>query len=181
MKYVSKTHHLKSGTPINIRIPEVSEAKYLLALKRDYIKNTTTIPLKLDEYPNDLSKEEVIISEYSNSTNSILLVAELDGNLIGNIDLTGSKRSLMSHTAMIGMGISEAWRNQGLGRILLEAVIEWAKNASKLELIWLDVYASNELGLNLYKNIGFTESGTIKGFFKDASGYQDKVQMYMHI
>ena len=71
----------------------------------------------------------------------------------------------MSHTAMIGMGIKENWRNQGLGRCLIESVVDWAKEHSEIELIWLDVYASNELGYNLYKNMGFKVSGIINDFF----------------
>ena len=87
----------------------------------------------------------------------------------------------MFHTGMIGMGIKEKWRNQGLGRFLIEAVIDWAKKHSAIELIWLDVYASNELGYNLYKNTGFKISGIINDFFKEENGYKDKIQMYQRI
>lgn len=120
----------------------------------------------MDEYPINLEKESNIITDYAQSANSILLVAELNTELIGNLDLTGSKRSKMFHTAMIGMGVKEQWQNQGLGRFLIESVIEWAKTDSPIELIWLDVYASNILVLNLYKNTGFKISGIIKDFFK---------------
>jgi len=181
MKFESKTCILKTGKPIKVRIAGLDDSQKLLDLKRSYIKNTKTIPMKLDEYPNDLKNELSLIAEYINSQNSILLVAEFNSELIGNIDLTGSKRSKMFHTAMIGMGIKEKWRNQGLGRILIESVIEWAKENSEIELIWLDVYASNELGYNLYKNTGFKVSGIIKGFFKEGTEYKDKIQMYQRI
>lgn len=181
MKFQQKTHTLKSGISIRIRMPKLDDAHKLVELKRDYIKATTTIPLALDEYPLDLKKEQRLISEYNEGSNSVLLVAEFNDELIGNIDLTGSKLSKMSHTGMIGMGIKEQWRNQGLGRCLIESVIDWAKEHSQIELIWLDVYASNELGYNLYKNTGFKVSGVIQGFFKDEKGYRDKVQMYQRI
>ena len=145
------------------------------------MKNTKTIPLALDEYTSNVKNELILITEYEKSLNSLLLVAEFENEFIGNIDLTGSKRSKMFHTGMIGMGIKEKWRNQGLGRILMESVIDWAKNNSGIEIIWLDVYASNELGLNLYKNTGFKISGIINDFFKDENGYVDKVQMYQRI
>jgi len=145
------------------------------------LKNTKTIPLALDEYTSNVKNELILITEYEKSLNSLLLVAEFENEFIGNIDLTGSKRSKMFHTGMIGMGIKEKWRNQGLGRILMESVIDWAKNNSGIEIIWLDVYASNELGLNLYKNTGFKISGIINDFFKDENGYVDKVQMYQRI
>ena len=181
MKFQQKTYKLKNGSPINIRTAEPKEAQSLIDLKRSYIKNTTTIPMYLEEYPADLTKEKQLIVDYLESPNSILLVAEKDNELIGNIDLTGNRRSKMNHTGVIGMGIKQEWRNQGLGKLLINATIEWAKDYSPIELIWLDVYASNELGLNLYKKTGFEISGIIKGFFKEKDGYKDKIQMYQRI
>ena len=181
MEFQPKIVTLKTGSSIKIRLPKLQDAQQLLDLKRNYIKNTTTIPLELDEYPNDVKSESNIIKDYIESRNSILLVAAFNKEIIGNIDLAGNKRSKMFHTAMIGMGIKEEWRNQGLGRCLIESVIDWAKKHSEIELIWLDVYASNELGFNLYKNIGFKVSGVIPKFFKDENGYKDKIQMYHYI
>lgn len=181
MEFQSKTFTLKKGSSVRIKIPTIEAAQKLVDLKRSYIKNTSSIPIMLDEYPNDIKNEVKIITDYKESSNSILLVAEIDNQLIGNIDLTGSKRSKMFHTAMLGMGIKEEWRNQGLGRILIESAIGWAKNYSAIKIIWLDVYASNELGCNLYKNTGFKISGIIPDFFKEEKGYIDKIQMYQRI
>jgi GNAT superfamily N-acetyltransferase len=181
MKFQPKTYILKTGIPIKVRVPEIEESKKLVDLKRSYIKNTSTIPLMLDEYPNDTENEVRLITEYKESLNSILLVAEFENELIGNIDLTGSKRAKMFHTGMIGMGIREKWRNQGLGKLLIKSIIEWAKIDSEIEVIWLDVYGSNDLGYNLYKNTGFKVSGIIPDFFKEEAGYMDKIQMFQRI
>ena len=181
MKFQKKKTSVKSGKKNTVRAPEESEAQSLMDLKRGYIKNTSTLPWTLAEYPKDIGNELKLMKEYRESENSILLVAEYEGELIGNIDITGSKRLKMAHTGMVGMGIKEDWRNQGLGKALMECAIEWAKNSSEIEILWLDVYASNELGYNLYKNTGFEVSGIIKGFFKEENGYMDKVQMYQRI
>ena len=181
IKFQPKTFKLKTGKSIRVRMPEFDEVQKLIDLKKSYLRNTKTIPLVLDEYLSSVKNELALITEYEKSLNGILLVAEFENEFIGNIDLTGSKRSKMFHTGMIGMGIKEEWRDQGLGRILIESVIDWAKENSEIELIWLDVYASNELGYNLYKNTGFQISGIINDFFKDENGYVDKVQMYQRI
>ena len=172
---------LKTGRPVTIRKPLLSEALALVKLKRSYIKNTSTIPILLDEYPIDIEKETNLMQEFDESQNSLLLVAEHEGELIGNIDLTGNKRSKMFHTAMLGMGIKEEYQNQGLGRILIESAIAWAKNNDALKLIWLDVYASNDGGIHLYKSTGFKVSGTIKGFFNEKENFIDKIQMYLEV
>ncbi len=181
MKPSERTYKLKSGHLVSIRVPNKSEAFDLITLKRDYIKSTTTLPWTLDEYAIDIDKEAALIADYYNSENSILLVAEYNDKLIGNIDITGSTRKKMHHTAMLGMGIKEEWRNEGLGKILIECVLDWAKQHSELKIIWLDVYASNVLGVNLYKKMGFEVSGVVKDFFLEGHAYIDKIQMYKHL
>ena len=181
LKFSKTNYTIKSGNQITIRLAEIEDAEDILNLKRGYIKNTNTLPLTLEDYPDDLKKEINLIEGYQNSENSIFLVAELNNQLIGNIDLTGSKRSKISHTAMLGMGINENWRNQGLGKILIQCAIDWATNKSELEIVWLDVYSSNEIGFHLYKKMGFEVSGIIKDFFREGNEYIDKVQMYRKV
>ena len=181
MKFNETIYRIKSGEKVAVRAPKITETQAVLDLKRSYLKNTSTLPLTLEEYPDDLEKESSLIKEYEKSENSIFLIAEVDGVFVGNIDLTGSKRSKMNHTGMIGMGINEQWRNQGLGSILIQSVINWAKTNSAIQIIWLDVYATNEIGYSLYKKMGFQVSGIIQGFFREGDAYIDKIQMYQHI
>ncbi len=181
MKFKSKIATLKSGKQVQIRVAKVKDAPAILDLKRGYIHNTTTLPLVLDEYPNNVKQETKLIKRYKKSDNSIFLVAEFNGELIGNIDLTGSKRSKIYHTAMLGMGINAGWRNQGLGAVLIAHALDWAKAQSPIKIVWLDVYASNSLGVNLYTKMGFKTSGSIPEFFKEEDAYINKIQMYKKI
>jgi len=181
MKLEHNISKLKNGINVTIRVPEISEAQKLLELKRSYLKDTKTIPMTIEEYPDDVNHESELIQKYRTSTNSLLLVAEFQNELIGNIDLTGSNRSKMFHTGVIGMGIKEQYRNLGLGRIFIESIIKWARDSSPLELIWLEVYANNNSGLNLYKSTGFKISGVVKNFFKEGNTHIDKIQMYQNL
>ncbi len=181
MKFQSKPYKTKTGEAITIRIAREEEAKALRDLKLKIIKTSMTIPLYPEEYPYDEEGERELIKKYNESPNSILLVAEADGQLIGMIDLTGHERKIMAHTAMIGMSIEEGWRNKGVGTYLIKGVLDWAKSSSELEVIWLDVYANNELGLGLYKKMGFKISGKIERFFKYEDGYFDNIKMYQLI
>jgi len=181
LKFKKTTYTIKSGELVSIRLAKIEDAQAILDLKRNYLENTSTLPLTLEEYPDDFDKESLLIEAYEKSNNSIFLVAELNNEFIGNIDLTGSKRSKINHTAMIGMGIKENWRNQGLGQILIECAIDWATSKSDIQIIWLDVYATNDIGYRLYEKMGFKVSGIIKGFFREGNEYIDKIQMYQRI
>lgn len=171
----------KFNKSIIIQSPDVSEAQTLIDLKLSYLKNSLTIPMNPSEYSSDRADEEALIKRYNLSPNSTLLAAYSDGEMIGNLDITGNPRERMAHTAMLGMGISNEWQNRGIGSLLMEQALEFCKNNSRLEIIWLDVYASNKAGLGLYKKMRFTISGTIPKFFKHENAYYDKIQMYLRL
>jgi ribosomal protein S18 acetylase RimI-like enzyme len=59
--------------------------------------------------------------------------------------------------------------------------IEWAKENPILELLWLQVYTENILGLNLYKKMEFIENGIIKNYFKQNGKYYDNLTMSLSV
>jgi ribosomal protein S18 acetylase RimI-like enzyme len=118
-----------------------------------------------------------MIQRYLDEPNSILLVAEHNGELVGSLDLTGNQRRKLYHTGMIGMGIHNEWQNNGIGTLLLSNCIKWAKENSPLTIVWLEVYSTNTSGRKLYEKTGFQNCGEIKNFFKNA----DKITMVQHL
>lgn len=177
MNFVSKTYTTKSNHQITIRQAIPDDAQELLHLKLQYLKNTETLPLFENEYPNDIDQERKMIKRYLSEKNSIILVAIINNAIVGNIDLTGSWRKKMEHTAMIGMGIHTEWQNQGIGTLLLQNVLDWTRENPVIHLIWLEVYASNISGIALYTKIGFIEVGRMPNFFLEKGKYIDKIIM----
>lgn len=168
------------GKKMMIRIAEEVDAAALLRLKKGYIKGTTSIPMYEHEYTNTIEQEAELIKKYAHQKNSLLLVAECDGKLIGNLDLTGNQREKLFHTAMLGMGIANDWQNKKIGSLLMETAIEWAISESPLEILWLEVYSTNLSGRRLYEKFGFEECGIIKDFFRD-DVTADKITMVKNI
>ncbi|MFL9835932.1 GNAT family N-acetyltransferase [Flavobacterium sp. ST-75] len=170
---------IPSGEVITIRTGSRQDAQKLIALKKSYITGTTSIPLYEDEYRNTIVEEAEWIDRYNNQDNSLLLLAEYNGEVIGNIDLTGNQRRKLYHTGMIGMGIHNDWQNKKIGSLLMETTIEWAKT-SLLQIVWLEVYASNTAGIKLYEKFGFERCGLIKNFFREGKTI-DKITMVKYL
>lgn len=171
------TYKSKNGLDITIRSAEVKDGASLLNLKLEYIRNTKTIPLFEDEYKNTSEQEEALINKLCQQENSCLFVAEHNGRLIGNVDINGSQRRKLKHTAMLGIGIAEDWQGLGVGTILMNEALQWAKANRFLELVLLDVYDSNESGKALYNKLGFQFCGKVKDFFKENGKYIDNIRM----
>jgi RimJ/RimL family protein N-acetyltransferase len=171
----------KCGQKLVIRPAVPNDASALIAVKKSYIEGSDTIPLLVSEYKNSLEQEKALIERLNSSENSILLIAEQDGKIIGNVDLIGSERSRTSHTAMLGIGLLLEARNRGIGSIMMKAAIDWARKNPALELIWLDTYSSNLTGITLYNKIGFKAAGVVPSFFKQNGQAHSKVQMYLPV
>ncbi len=171
----------RSGRHFIIRPAISDDAAALIEIKKRYIEGSDTIPLLVNEYNNTLEEERALIERLNSSDNSILLLAEQEGKIIGNVDLVGSKRARTKHTAMLGIGLVLDARNRGIGSVMMKAAVEWAKNNPVLELLWLDTYSSNLIGITLYNKMGFKPAGVIPKFFKQNGQAHTKVQMYLDL
>ncbi len=180
-KFEDKSLELKNGKKVVIRQAEVRDAEKLLKCIKTYVPQSNYIPKLEQEIKLNVEQEVEWINSFRINDNSILLIAEYDNQILGNIDLTGNRRKMMEHTAVVGMGILQEWRNSGLGTALLSSAIEWAKLNSALELVWLQVYTENKIAINLYRKIGFKEKGIIKNFFKQEGRYFDNLTMVMNV
>jgi RimJ/RimL family protein N-acetyltransferase len=172
---------LKDGKVVTIRAAVVADAEKLLNTIKEYVPESEFIPKLENELTMTTKQCEDWIASFIQYDNSLLLVAENNNKIIGNIDLTGNRRKVMEHTAVIGMGILSQFRNSGLGTAFITAIINWSKANPILELIWLQVYSQNELALGLYRKMGFVENGVTPGFFKHKNRYYDNLTMSMSV
>lgn len=170
---------LKNQKTVTIRQAEIDDAEKLLNCIKTYVPQSDYIPKLEQEIKLTIEQESKWINYFLKNENSLLLITEFENEIIGNIDLTGNRRKIMEHTAVIGM--LKEWKNSGLGTALLKLAIDWAKENSIIELLWLQVYTDNELGLGLYRKMGFEENGIMKNFFKQDGKYFDNLTMTMNV
>lgn len=114
---------------------------------------------EVDEFSPTIESEARIIREMGRAENSLFLVAESDGRIIGQLTLEGGKRRNVRHTATLGITVAREWRDQGIGRELMEQAIHWARSGGILRRIELHVFARNERAIHLYESCGFFQEG----------------------
>ena len=86
------------------------------------------------------------------------LVAEVDGRAVGMAGLH-VKRGKLRHGGEIGMMIHDQFQGRGLGRRLLEALLDIADNHLGLIRVELEVLADNVRAIKLYESFGFEHEG----------------------
>lgn len=76
---------------------------------------------------------------------------------------------------LVGMYVRPGARNAGIGRRLVEAVIEYARQ--HVEILQLTVVGTNEPARRLYRRVGFVEYGIEKNALKQDGRYWDEALM----
>jgi ribosomal protein S18 acetylase RimI-like enzyme len=80
-----------------------------------------------------------------------------------------------------GVYVTASQRGKGVGRALVAALIERAKQDSSLEQILLAVATSQDAARQLYRNFGFETYGTEPNALKVGSTYIDEDHMVLRI
>ena len=92
--------------------------------------------------------------------NDHLLVAVLDGEVVGNAGLH-RQRGRRHHVGVLGMGVRDALQRRGIGTALLAAVVDLADNWLDLRRLELTVFVDNAAGIALYTRFGFVQEGRL--------------------
>ena len=94
---------------------------------------------------------------------NVSVCAWLDGRVVGHAGLEIYRRGL-AHGAQLGMGVHDAYHGRGVGKALLQALIDCADAALGLRRIELMVFADNAPAIALYRKFGFVEEGRSRGY-----------------
>lgn len=114
-----------------------------------------------ESFINPFTKEDLLY-EISQNPVSNFLVLEKDGLVVGFIDYWVTFDS----ATIDQIAVKKSERNKGFAKILLEKSINDLKELGEVSFFTLEVRASNEPAINLYKSFGF-QKVTIKEKYYD--------------
>ena len=115
-------------------------------------------------------------------TDYLLTYSDEDDVVAGTagIDALGM-RDKIKHRAVFGIAITKEFWGLGIGKYLMEACIECAREAGYLQLE-LEVVAENERAVEMYRRAGFIEYGrNPKGFRLRTGEYQELIDMRLEL
>ena len=163
---------------ITIRPARPEDAAQIITYARRVFAEPGVSLITLAEKFNPTTESEArMISEMNRATNSLCLVAEDDGRIVGQLMLQGGKRRNVRHAATLGITVGREHRGQGVGRRLMEYAIDWARAGGVVTRIELNVFVRNSNAIRLYESCGFVVEGRRRRSIHRDGEYMDDLVM----
>ena len=109
---------------------------------------------------------------------SALFGAFIDAQLVGIVGLAFEPWEDAQHKAtLFGLYVPHAFRGQGVGEQLVQAVLSLAEQEPDIKVVELTVSANSTAALALYRRCGFEQSGLEDSAIRVGEDYYDRVHM----
>lgn len=162
---------LNDGRSVVIRsLREKDFGSFYEAVKELADEKTFVVYHKINE-----QAQKNIFSLMLKSKNDIIIAAEADKKIIALCSIRGKFGDVKEHIGFLVIWVLKKWRNNGLGRALIDEALILAKN--RFEVLRLDVSVKNKNAIELYRKFGFKKECLMKREWKMPDGYHDSYIM----
>ena len=95
---------------------------------------------------------------------SIIFVACIDGDVVGNAGMHANANARRAHAMELGMTVRSDHKGKGVGSALMQVVCDTADKWLNVTRLELTVYTDNERAITLYRKFGFEVEGTHQAY-----------------
>ena len=164
---------MNSSENIIIEKAKPEDTAELLRFLKAIGGETDNLTFGAEGLPVPPDEELELLASLETSETSAMFTAKKSGKIVGNAHFTGMTRERLKHRGTIGISVLKSEWGQGIGTMLMEAVIDFARNTAHAEIISLEVKSDNVRAIKLYERFGFEKIGCFKGFLKINGKYAD--------
>lgn len=160
---------------IEIRKAEPGDAAPLVKLAESVGHEDGRWILSVDSW-RTIADERRYLKSVFRHPDAAVFVADEGGSVLARMSLSRDPHPASRHVADLGLMVDERHRRRGIGTMLLDAAVGWARLAgvTKLEL---HVFPWNEPAIRLYESFGFEREGYRKRHYERDGELVDAILM----
>jgi RimJ/RimL family protein N-acetyltransferase len=158
----SRQHALRSGRTLLIREAQAHDARELLDYVEAISGESTFLSFGPGEFELTVAEEEMVLIRFQEATNRIYLVGLVDGAIVSALNFGAGTRPRTRHSGEFGMSVRKAYWGLGIGSLMLDALLDWARATGVVTKVNLRVRTDNRRAIALYRGKGFALEGTIR-------------------
>ncbi|MFN0185919.1 MAG: GNAT family N-acetyltransferase [Aquabacterium sp.] len=160
---------------ITIRRPRPADAAAIAATMADppVARGLMQLPFAAEPF----WAERIDAARAGKAEAGLFIVAERDGQVVGNAGVHPDEAARRRHAAHFGIAVGHAHWGTGVGSALLAAICDWADNWTQLLRIELTVFVDNDAAIALYRKFGFVVEGRHVAYALRDGQYVDVLAM----
>lgn len=163
---------------IDLRTAEGRDAEHILEFNRTVIASEAHLLTVPEEFTLTVEEEREWIEQMRGNDNNLVILAVDQGRIVGLLDFQSGQKRRIAHTGSFGMSVRGDYQGGGIGKALLQTLVEWAEKHPRLEKISLEVFATNVKAIELYMKMGFMRESLLRRQIKLQDGnYVDVIGM----
>lgn len=116
------------------------------------------------------------IAEMIRSNEHLVLLAEADAEVVGNVLVSTDRNAATQHIGTLAICVARGWRDVGIGSALVSGAQAWARERG-LRKLSLGVFPDNERAIAVYERAGFEREGLRRGQYRSGGLYRDELLM----
>lgn len=175
-----KKYFTRDGKEFFIIQPTVEDAEGIITYSKILFSSTDQLLTMPKEYNMTVQSELQWINTLNANPNALLRIACFGTEISGLLFFIPAAKKKTEHTGEFGVSVHPDFQGKGIGEALTKYLLEWANQHEVIEKVCLNVFATNENAINLYRKLGFIEEGRQNKAIKQPTGeYVDLIQMYI--
>lgn len=159
---------------MQIRIATSTDAEAITAAEAE----TQRTPGLLVGHPGEIPVEAYRAKIAKLATEGCYIVAEENGSPVGHAFLDPLPMRANAHVFTLTIAVHPGHVERGIGRAMLEHLLDWAQRDARVEKVELNVRAGNLRAWRLYHRCGFVEEARFRRRVRRTDGvYEDDIGM----
>lgn len=152
----------KNGQEVILREAICEDAKEIIDFYNIVGEETTYLSFCGGEYKVTVEQQENMIKSVNSSENNTMILATINNKIIGIGTISSNQKIKGKHVGILGIVITDKYCNLGLGKIIMDCLIDWCKSNNITKKISLSVRQDNPRAIALYEKCGFESEGIFK-------------------
>lgn len=160
MQREPRTVSMKDGRSCVLRPVREEDAAELLETMQQITKETPYLCRTTEEWAvYSLEGEQAFLKAAAASDSLLMLVAEVDGHIVGDCEIRFMTGAKTRHRATIGIALLKSCWGQGIGTAIFEELLDAARERDGVRQVELGVLEGNARARGLYEKMGFRLTG----------------------
>jgi len=170
---IQKLIRLNNGIVLIVREAKTDDAGKLIQYLKKVSGESDFLTVGTGDVKMSIKEEKDFIEKARKNKNDIFLVGVIDGTIVGVLTFQGGCKPRTRHAGVFGITVLKGYWGLGIGSLVIETFLNWARSTNIIRKIGLRVDISNNRAIAVYKKFGFKKEGKvsrdsmINGRFRD--------------